>query len=733
MPLPPTIHKTSGGGLKPPTPPYVFEQYAGAIEFSAPEGVVYLPRWMMENVRLREGSRGAFSTVRSADLPSGTFVKFRARSQTFLELAHAVGPREVLEAAMRNYTVLSLGERLLVEVAGDKHFLDVVEVRPGTAISVLGNVDLEVEFAPLVGSPEEAAEKAASVGAPGAPLETSSTPSLSKDPSRGKENEDKTLLARGIAPTVQKPGMGVGSVGGGEGRGESNQSGVVTPRKPAPAGGGPASKIPAPRVSPGTSTGGVGGGSPTKIISATASPSSPPLLRSLGSSTFSKTSPPTIPLAPLSSSETSPDLAASENPWDDMFPGMGEMLKRNAVPACPSLNDLTGSVLDVEPSTTSLSFVDPKISAAEDKSRALEVERERGVRAAAALLRCEGNSGDSSKDVPSTPSPSLTSTKPVSPTLEPSLPTSLHQTFVKAVMPTISPSESKEGELEQCPHCSALVPNASFSLHTARCARSDDLHKFSCTLCSPSFILRKKEFPSHAHCTACNQLVIPFEPSEPPLTKQLCHLLHTASVVHASSLCPLRSVKCGGDVALGKPSTGCAALVPAVDLEAHRLSCPAALEPCPFCKLTVKRGGVEAHQEKCGSRTADCDVCGKRIVLKHMAAHVGSALCALPTAAPQSVTVPTSLSDSGRDSNSGIASINAVGGGIKAIRAAASNASSTLPVASNLQKSSAGGKSSLPASLPPKKPASSSRGEGGLKGASLLKSTVKGAPEKSTN
>lgn len=28
-----------------------FEQYAGAFEFSAPEGTAYLPQWMMENTK----------------------------------------------------------------------------------------------------------------------------------------------------------------------------------------------------------------------------------------------------------------------------------------------------------------------------------------------------------------------------------------------------------------------------------------------------------------------------------------------------------------------------------------------------------------------------------------------------------------------------------------------------------------------------------------------------------
>jgi len=167
----------------------------------------------------------------------------------------------------------------------------------------------------------------------------------------------------------------------------------------------------------------------------------------------------------------------------------------------------------------------------------------------------------------------------------------------------------------------------------------------------------------------------------------------------------MRSIKCGGDVASGKPSTGCAALVPAKDLEAHRLACPAALEPCPYCKLTVKRGGFEAHLEKCGSRTGDCEACGKRVVLKHMAAHLGSALCCAPSEAAPSVGGVAAGSESEVDaSRSGVGRSSAGGGGIKAIRAAASN---TSAVSSNLQQGGASARTiPLPSSstLPPRKP-----------------------------
>lgn len=49
---------------------------------------------------------------------------------------------------MMNYTVLSEGETIVIDVGGNKHWLDVVETKPEAAISLLGSLDLEVEFAP---------------------------------------------------------------------------------------------------------------------------------------------------------------------------------------------------------------------------------------------------------------------------------------------------------------------------------------------------------------------------------------------------------------------------------------------------------------------------------------------------------------------------------------------------------------------------------------------------------
>lgn len=137
-------------GKQPAAPP---EQFAGVLEFSAPDGVAYLPTWMLQNLKVRDGGKAQFTTVR--DLPRGTYAKLQPYSHAFVDLAAAVGPRDLLEVALRNYSALSQGERIMIDVADEKYFVDVIEVKPGKAISIYGNVDLEVDFAPVKGSVDD--------------------------------------------------------------------------------------------------------------------------------------------------------------------------------------------------------------------------------------------------------------------------------------------------------------------------------------------------------------------------------------------------------------------------------------------------------------------------------------------------------------------------------------------------------------------------------------------------
>lgn len=125
-------------------------QMCGVLEFSAPDGQVYLPSWMMRNLRLRDGAMVSMRSVLTSTLPKGTFCKLQPHASDFLDLAASMNLRDLLESAFRNYSVLTAGETIQVVFAGKGYYLNVVETAPGNAISLYGTLDLEVDFmAPL--------------------------------------------------------------------------------------------------------------------------------------------------------------------------------------------------------------------------------------------------------------------------------------------------------------------------------------------------------------------------------------------------------------------------------------------------------------------------------------------------------------------------------------------------------------------------------------------------------
>ncbi len=67
---------------------------------------------MMQNLLLKEGSRVACQSV--ANLQHATFCRFQPHSRDFLDLAASIGPRELLESAIRYYSVLTKGETIML-------------------------------------------------------------------------------------------------------------------------------------------------------------------------------------------------------------------------------------------------------------------------------------------------------------------------------------------------------------------------------------------------------------------------------------------------------------------------------------------------------------------------------------------------------------------------------------------------------------------------------------------
>lgn len=115
------------------------KSHCGVLEFSAEEGWCYMPFWMMENLVVEEGS---LITVKNVSLSKATFVKFRAQSMEFVEVSN---PRALLEVALRKFTCLTVGDTICIPYGSNKFYLDVREVQPNGAASII-ETDCNVDF-----------------------------------------------------------------------------------------------------------------------------------------------------------------------------------------------------------------------------------------------------------------------------------------------------------------------------------------------------------------------------------------------------------------------------------------------------------------------------------------------------------------------------------------------------------------------------------------------------------
>jgi len=115
--------------------------HCGVMEFSAPEGLCYMPYWMMQSLLIEEGG---FVRVHNVSLKKAKFVKFRPQSKTFLDISN---PKAVLEKALRKYTCMTVGDQIFIDYNSQHYYIDVQEVRPDGQACIV-ETDMEVDFAP---------------------------------------------------------------------------------------------------------------------------------------------------------------------------------------------------------------------------------------------------------------------------------------------------------------------------------------------------------------------------------------------------------------------------------------------------------------------------------------------------------------------------------------------------------------------------------------------------------
>ncbi|GAA0184642.1 hypothetical protein LIER_31930 [Lithospermum erythrorhizon] len=143
--------------------------HCGVLEFIAEEGMIYMPYWMMENLFLQEGD---IVLLKNATLPKGKYVKLQPHTKDFLDISN---PKAILETTLRNFSCLTTGDSIMVAYNNKKYYIDIVETKPSSAISII-ETDCEVDFAPPLDYKEP--EKPVSTLITGkAPVEGQDTPS----------------------------------------------------------------------------------------------------------------------------------------------------------------------------------------------------------------------------------------------------------------------------------------------------------------------------------------------------------------------------------------------------------------------------------------------------------------------------------------------------------------------------------------------------------------------------
>ncbi|KAF8661686.1 hypothetical protein HU200_056633 [Digitaria exilis] len=155
------LQSPSNGGGDQAAPPRA--SHCGVLEFVAEEGAVVMPEWMMKNMALREGD---LMRVRSAALPKGTYVRLRPHTSEFLEITN---PKAVLEKTLRTFSCFTTGDTIMVSYNHRKYYIDIVETKPASAVSIV-ETDCEVDFAPPLDykEPEKPQQQQPSVNVPAA-------------------------------------------------------------------------------------------------------------------------------------------------------------------------------------------------------------------------------------------------------------------------------------------------------------------------------------------------------------------------------------------------------------------------------------------------------------------------------------------------------------------------------------------------------------------------------------
>jgi ubiquitin fusion degradation protein 1 len=164
--------------------------HCGVLEFSAPEGHMYIPFWMMGNLCVREGQSVRITNI---SLPKATFVKIQPVEHQFLKLSN---PKAVLEHELRHFTCLTQGDQITIKYDTNQYNIQIKEIWPEAACCILEtDCNVEFEVPPGYSAPEP------SVAPPPIPPKTSVSAPKQEIPRLGGRRVDGKTVSSSMAPS----------------------------------------------------------------------------------------------------------------------------------------------------------------------------------------------------------------------------------------------------------------------------------------------------------------------------------------------------------------------------------------------------------------------------------------------------------------------------------------------------------------------------------------------------
>lgn len=117
--------------------------FCGVVEFTADDHLIYIPDWMMSYL---DATEGANMSIINVTLDKCSKIIFQVTKE-FTEL---YDPKTIVEYHLRFHSILSMGQLIRLNYAGDDYTLTVIQLEPADHVSIV-NSDIEFSLLPLDG------------------------------------------------------------------------------------------------------------------------------------------------------------------------------------------------------------------------------------------------------------------------------------------------------------------------------------------------------------------------------------------------------------------------------------------------------------------------------------------------------------------------------------------------------------------------------------------------------